>query len=216
MDSLKLVAEQIQENPALAGFCAMLGLLVVSWLWPRRTPPKQAIDAEEPTASMLQLQADLRTLAHDLNGQLDSRMRELRTLLNEARTTIDELRDRQGITRQGPPPASPLKDVPQTPTAYFAVPPTAVSENPPDVPRPAARAAAGATMDPAPLRAQRYEHVYSLADAGLDSAEIATETGMLRGEVELVLNLRRKKYRISSSPRPDPKQQASTIEAAGV
>jgi hypothetical protein len=218
MDSLKLAIDQIQANPALAGFCAMLGLLVVSWVWPRRAPRSQTTTAlDEPHVALLQLQADLQSLAHDLNSQLDSRMHELRVLLQEARTTIEQLRDKHNVAKLDPTagPPKPAPD-PIPSRSLGAGPPASAADDSSNATRPPARPPAGSNPDSAPLRAQRYEHVYSLADAGLDSDQIAAETGMLRGEVDLVLNLRRKKYRISSPVPRDAKQLANTIEAASV
>lgn len=72
------------------------------------------------------------------------------------------------------------------------------------------------TPDPTELRSQRYAHVYSLADAGLDAAEISGETGMHRGEVELVLSLRRKRVRVDRGGRPEPTHVVSSPEEATV
>lgn len=98
------------------------------------------------------------------------------------------------LTAPLPPPgaaAPPLAvDMPLRPAA-FAEAETALPALP--VSEPATVPAPPASPPPLPLMPEeaRYQPVFALADAGqADPAEIARQTGLPRGEVELVLSLR--------------------------
>jgi hypothetical protein len=154
---------------------AALGLLISGTmaLWSRWTRRARAYDSAacesaQLRETMLQLRGELEQLVGSMTGRLDARMHALRELLGEARTTTDNLRK---LTHPPAPANSVRVDSPIAARTH---------ESP----------------DPADDRSKRYSRVYALADRGLDPAQIALETGLQRGEVGLILSLRRQ-------PRPD-------------
>jgi cell pole-organizing protein PopZ len=211
----------------VSGAC-LLGLLF--W-WTRQTNRRAAespaAGAVELHASMVRLQEELPQLLRTMSGRLDAKMRALSDLIHEAGGTIDELRRlRSAATANPEAPADPShvsaratqKDSHQEPATHLlaadATDPTDPTDHRDraDIVASPARAA-----DPTELRSERYAHVYSLADDGLDAAEIAAETGMHRGEVELVLSLRRKRVRVDrGGGRPEPNRIVRSPEEATV
>lgn len=100
--------------------------------------------------------------ARDLSGQLDSKMSALQALVREAHGAAARLEAALAASQQDAAVA------PAPPPTTASVP----AESPP----------AG---DP------RYEEIYALADYGFDSSEIAHRVGSSRGEIELILGLRK-------------------------
>jgi hypothetical protein len=158
---------------------------------------------------MAQLAGELPELFQNMSGRLDSRMLALRKLIRDADRAIEQLSRLRSEPLSSPPSESTL--------------PAALSDNEIDSlePIPARTAeiaeskpADASDGDAADLRSERYAHVYSLADRGLDPAGISCETGMHRGEVELVLNLRRKRVRVDRGRRLEPSSVIRSTEEA--
>lgn len=49
------------------------------------------------------------------------------------------------------------------------------------------------SLPPPPTIEERYKRIFDLADSGKTASEICDQTGMLRGEVELIIGLRKSK-----------------------
>jgi len=208
----------------VSGAC-LLGLIF--W-WTRHSNRRAAepstAGAVELHASMLRLQEELPQLLRTMSGRLDSRMRALSDLIHEAGGTIDELRRlRSSATANAEPVLNPSRAAPRTTLSEsHAIPasqlPSTDPTDPPDPSDPTERIVQSSRVsDPTELRSERYAHVYSLADDGLDAAAIAGETGMHRGEVELVLSLRRKRVRVDrGGDRPEPNRIVRSPEEATV
>jgi uncharacterized protein HemX len=109
--------------------------------------------------SMQQLLLELEELSREINSQVDTRLRALNILIQEADEKIRDLRRLQGIAGDRPEPVEHL--------------PTAKAEPHGDETR------------------ERYAQVYALAEKGSTVVEIAQEIGLMSGEVELILALRR-------------------------
>jgi len=124
---------------------------------------------------MQALLADLEETSRRLTAQLDNRYTRLEQLLAEADAKIRRLEDlTQGAT-------SPAEAMPRGPLVAEAVT---------DAQRAltrlrSERGAPPAEQDPA------YQPIYTLADRGKSSREIAQELGRQPGEIELILALRR-------------------------
>ena len=179
-----------------------------------RTPEPQPVqpDAAEMYATLVQLQDELRQCVGEMSGRLDAKMNALRRLLHEARRTIDELRQ---LTDNPTRPLSVVPAVRALDTERAAGAPGGRSrfESP-------ARSAARATGKPSADHAgpdprnTRQLRIYSLADEGLDPAGIASETGIQRGEVELILSLRRKQHHRERGSRSEPARVVDSSEEA--
>jgi hypothetical protein len=185
-------------------------LLLIACAWNRRTRAgsvEPEDDIAEMHASMVRLRDELPELFNNMNSRLDAKMQALRSLIREASDTANELtlaRKRTAFDCPTPPtiPAA-LPQASDASASQNAVNPAALQ--PPESADPIGQPIGEVSpQDTAELRQQRYAHVYSLADSGLDPAEIACETGMHRGEVELVLNLRRKRIRMDCGSRSEP------------
>ncbi|MFH1024668.1 MAG: hypothetical protein V1809_14900 [Planctomycetota bacterium] len=124
------------------------------------------VGADAAGRSAAELLTEIEKAAREMNVTLDRRTRELERLIREA----DER-----IALMDESPASPC-GVGAPVTAGTA---STVASPPPRSPDAAAR-----------VLAVRYAAIYRLADAGSDVAAIARESGMPRGEVELILGLR--------------------------
>jgi hypothetical protein len=179
-----------------------------------RTPEPQPVqtDTAELHAALVQIQDEFRQCVGELSGRLDAKMNALRRLLHDARSAIDELRQ---LTDR---PARPLSVVPAVRALdgeRVAGPPAGWSRF--ESPAHNATKATGkpgvdhAGPDP---RNTRHLRIYSLADEGLDPAGIASETGIQRGEVELILSLRRKQQRVARGSRTEPARVVDSSEEA--
>ena len=209
------------EAAALA-LAVISGTLLIALiiLWSRQSrrgaPPAQTTDSAELHAAMVRLQDELPQLFRNMTGRLDAKMRALRELIQEAGATIDELRRSNAVNSAAPhtataerraaPPAEPADRESEQNNDHAPVVHVETQSKPAVPPK----------ADLTELRSQRYAHVYSLADAGLDPTEISAETGMHRGEVELVLSLRRKRVRLDRADRPEPTRIPSSPEEATV
>lgn len=196
----------------------LLGLI----FWWSRQSRRHATEAStagavELHAAMVRLQDELPQLLRGMSGRLDAKMRALSELIHEAGGTIEELRRLHTPVARN---SDFLPDQPQTsPRAVSSDSDSLIAPQSPathSLDRTESSATAPRTPDPTELRSQRYAHVYSLADDGLGAAEISAETGMHRGEVELVLSLRRRRVRVDRGGRPEPTRVVNSAEEATV
>jgi len=111
--------------------------------------------------SLERMAVDLEEVARSISAMLDTRMRALDRLIRDADERIARLEKAGGE----PPPADEEGQ-----------------EAEPAGPAPASRARE---------QLAHHAHIYGLADQGLSVQEIAEQTGYQRGEVELVLSLRK-------------------------
>lgn len=125
--------------------------------------------------SMQQLMLDLEEMSRQVGGQIDTRLRALNLLIQEADDKIAELR-RLGLA--GPKVQS--TDHTAQPPAAQATDDNSSAEQAGDVP---------AATDLPPD--DKYAQVYALAASGRSVIEIAQEMEMMTGEVELILALQR-------------------------
>ena len=107
---------------------------------------------------MQELLVELEEMSREINSQVDTRLRALNLLVQEADAKINELRRLQGAGDRSSEPAR--------------------TQRPAEEPRP-------------DVADQRYGRVYTLAEKGYSVTEIARELGIMTGEVELILALRR-------------------------
>jgi len=125
----------------------------------RHSPLTGQPRSQEVQQSMRELMLELEQLSREINSQVDTRLRALNLLVQEADEKIKELRRLQGLAEgQGALPRH--------------LPP------PRQEPHPEAAS-------------ERYAQVYALAEKGRTVVEIARELGIMTGEVELILALRR-------------------------
>jgi Sec-independent protein translocase protein TatA len=206
------------EAAAIALAILFGALLLVIYFWnraTRRSAPRAA-DAEmaEMHAAMTRLQAELPDLLRSMNSRLDAKMQALRNLIRDAGATIEELR------RASNRAAVEFDSTQRSPAIVLTSELATMESSGMHTAAPARADSAEHQLvdlcppDTAELRLQRYAHVYSLADSGLDPAEISGETGMHRGEVELVLNLRRKRVRVDRGSRSEPSPVIRSPEEA--
>jgi len=135
-----------------------------SSFWTRHEPssaapadPGAGQRRQEFRESMQSLMLELEQLSREINSQVDTRLRALNLLIQEADEKIKELK-----LLQGDEGASPTRNLPP----------------------PREEPHGDATRD-------RYARVYALAEQGRSVVEIARELGLMSGEVELILALRR-------------------------
>jgi len=107
---------------------------------------------------------ELDRLARQILGRIDTRFAKLETVIRDADERIAAL-SRLVHTSKG----RPSLDV------------TLASQAPDEV----------ALTSTAPVSAQRHDAVYRMADGGLSSLDIARETGKNKGEIDLILALRK-------------------------
>lgn len=127
--------------------------------------------------SMQQLMLDLEEMSRQVGGQIDTRLRALNLLIQEADDKIAELR-RLGLT--GP-------KVPSGDHATRAAAPAALAADESN----SAGQAGGAPAATDPPPDDKYAQVYALAASGRSVVEIAQKMEMMTGEVELILALQR-------------------------
>jgi hypothetical protein len=123
---------------------------------------RDASSGPDVRASLERMAVDLEEVARSVSAMLDTRMRALEKLIRDADDRIARLE----AARQG-----------------GAAPPAEGGE-----------ASAGAKPGPGAQAEEalaHHSHIYGLADQGLSVQEIAEQTGYQRGEVELVLSLRK-------------------------
>jgi hypothetical protein len=182
---------------------------------PEQTEPGHHLDAPP---ELLRWEVQMHETARALSAQLDSKMSALRCLIAEADRAAARLEASQRRDISDVPPRHP-EDVempsramggsgicahPPSPAGRASSPdgigqptprdpqPTTQAEalRPPVATDRAARERDEVSTRPSPER--RQEEIYTLADYGLDAAEIARRVGSPVGEVQLILGLREK------------------------
>jgi len=196
---------------ALAVLFGALLIVTYSWNWlPRRQASRVPLgDAGETHDAVARLYSELPQFLQDVNSRLDAKIHVLRRLLHEASLTIDELRRIQNT-----PTAPHTSNEPAAERISDSAAAVRLTADVPAAPPAECQAVEIPGPDTTELRSQRYAHVYSLEDSGLDPAEISGETGMHRGEVELVLNLRHKRVRADRGVRLKPAPAVRSPEEA--
>jgi hypothetical protein len=203
---------------ALATLFAALLLVICVWNWLTRRDDRVPVeaDASDMHAAMARLHGELPQLVRTATSRIDAKMQALSALIQEATVTMDELRRlKDGGVSTATAAAKVAEAVaplhldatgdPLHLAAAETAEPVRTSER---------QAVESPPSEAAELRLQRYAHVYALADSGLNPSEISGETGMHRGEVELVLNLRRKRFRVDRGGRPEPSPTIRSPEEA--
>ncbi len=126
--------------------------------------PRSGASHQVMRESLERMAVDLEEVAREISAVLDTRMRALDRLIRDADERIARL---EGADGGGPRPSS------------------ADDEGPPAEPAgPPAQSKVRETLE-------HHAHIYSLADQGLSVPEIAEQTAYQRGEIELVLSLRK-------------------------
>lgn len=164
----------------------LVGLLVVLVVLPRMMRRKSAdsspaLSRPSPDVRSQEQMEDLVVKLHDIGrelmGKLDTKIRILNRLIEEADEKISKLGALgvvEGFPETKSRPAPEMKTAADA-FADMSAPPQADSGN---------------------IKEKgRYTAVYTLADAGRSIVEIARQTGMQPGEIELVLELRKNKNR---------------------
>jgi hypothetical protein len=123
--------------------------------------------------SLERMAVDLEEVARSISAMLDTRMRALEKLIRDADQRIVRL-ETGGKAEAGGAEPSAEED--------------------------AARADARRAAEKAEDTLAHHAHIYGLADQGLSVQEIAEQTGYQRGEIELVLSLRK-------ATRPEPEDE---------
>ena len=158
---------------------AALALWIVGAAWrrlPARAVPPTSTRAPLPLGTA-HFQEELESLAEDLTERIDAKMQALAELVQLATRRIEELRSLTpgSAERAAASPAhfgkslGPKKAAPLTAAKPGLTAPRTADRTVPE----------------------RHSQVYALADSGFDSLRIAAQTGMPRGEIELLLSLRR-------------------------
>lgn len=160
----------------LLGQFLVLGFTLVAWWLARRDLSARAAQAQAPaTAEWERLRETVETLIAEL---------ERRAGAAEQRMAAVEQRVNRVEARSITPPAMPTAP----PSGGWGV------ATGPALPEASTAAAAPLTQAQKAAHEERYAPVYALVDSGVtDEAEIARQTGLGQGEVNLILGLRRRR-----------------------
>jgi hypothetical protein len=170
----------ISDSP-YATLLILAGLFVIVILLPRalkRKPTGSGSSAVRPAAplqareQMDSLVVKLDDLGRELYAKLDTKIRILDRLLQEAEEKIKKLQAMNAAAGVAPEPKARQAESKQ--------------EKP-------AGATKSAASNPPGQENSKYAGVYVLADAGHDVISIARQTGLQPGEIELLLELRKNK-----------------------
>lgn len=175
----------ISQIVMLAFAVAALTLVMISTqrrlrrsrLAPRTSARERYTQLEErsvPTRDLERVMLELDELSRQIHGRLDTKLARLEAIIRDADQRIERLSRLTRAVEGGP-----------------AIEITLDREEPHDPP----------STEPE-VDDSRHAAVYRLADSGLSGLEIAREVGRTRGEVELILALR--KTRKSAGRHPDP------------
>ena len=176
---------------AVSGTVLFLLLLIRSKNGKKSKPDALNGEVAELSSTFERLESDLRGLSQHLTCQLDSKMHALRGLMSQADDMIDQLRrltDNQELTGRTPRELTRTSEG----NRHARMTTTKSADQATHTAKGQVETSAASPDDGRRERSleKRYAHVYWLADAGLDAAQITTKTGMHRGEVDLVLALR--------------------------
>lgn len=180
---------------------------------PAAKPRGHHLDA--PT-SMVQWEVEMHETARELSGQLDTKLGLLQQLIREADRAAARLEAAVAAARAQAAEHAPAQETDQADAAVPAFRPAAPQDRdrfqplaeganqaealkaashgePRDPAGASGRAQSSASSSENASRQHRFQEIYTLADYGLDAAEIAQRLGTPVGEVELILGLRGKK-----------------------
>jgi hypothetical protein len=169
----------------------------------RADTPAPRFGASAELAEVRALVADVRELSDRLASETEARAQRLERLVSAADAKLSQLQAASSapIARPAavapPAPAQPAAARPSDSQLYLE--PKHVEpkrQGPAPVPRgtaPVAPAPAVSIESPAPSAPLDARHgaIYHLADAGLSPVQIARQTGLPTGQVELIIGLRR-------------------------
>jgi hypothetical protein len=142
---------------------------------PQPAPGLSPENAARLQASLTELLNEIQTLSRDITFDLEQKLSELKELLQLADRKSEELSSvNSGGRRMREQSAERQTSV----------------ESPPDTPDPELQVT---VEDDAPtLPPNRYQQIYQLADQGFSLDEIARTVQMGKGEIQLILSLRKK------------------------
>ncbi len=164
-------------------------------------PDGKAAHSQQSPDAMVQWEVEMHETARQLSARLDSKMGALEQLIHEADRAAARLEAALAAAR---PERSSAKTMTIDPEAAGQAAEER-SLGPPPSQADALRSAGAVPAKPlvgdptettVPTRLaddRRYEEIYTLADYGLDTGEIAQRVGTPVGEVELILSLRNKR-----------------------
>lgn len=204
--------------PVLASAGILLGLaIIIMQIRADRRRSRRAVAPPAPpssnspgssTAPLREVMRDAEELIDRLAARADAQAQRLESLLQQSQTAerrLVELQTRLAsastvqASTPAPRPAPPASTTPTTPAPTTPTTPTtsaassaAVSMPLATPPRPASITESKPAARPGPA-AEIPEHadIYELADQGIATADIARRLGQPKGEVELILSLRR-------------------------
>jgi hypothetical protein len=167
-----LLAQSTTGPVPLWVYILVLALIILAFVLPRKLARRSPVltrqnlnETDRLKKSMDDLLIQLQEVSRDVNATLDTKILTLNQLIDDAQARIDELND---LLRK-------LPDVPRNTDA----------DRLPERETPAA-------SERTSLRQQQQDAVLQLAAQGKSDLEISRETGIPRGEIELLLALRRK------------------------
>ncbi|QDU63840.1 hypothetical protein Pan216_47210 [Planctomycetes bacterium Pan216] len=157
---------------------------------------RKQMAAQRADESATQLKVELQELFREMNARIDTKMHVLNELILDAERKIKELRQLQDESALGrddeaeedrePVVVEMDRSVLMGPAARAA---KLAATPEPDLSLPAESEPEESDQEPK----DRYAIIYKLADDGMTPAEICEATGQARGEVELILGLRRRR-----------------------
>jgi hypothetical protein len=130
-------------------------------------------------------------LVREAEKQLLARTQVLSKAADAAAERAEKLLAQEGGRKfSRPPQKAPTKRSRPPQEAARAAPTPPEQEKPEADGSKAAEDERAPAASPSPTGSSRHQRIYDLADRGLNREQIAKETGLLPGEVELILNLR--------------------------
>lgn len=178
--------------PVLASAGIVLGVLIIILQIRsdrRGRAGRAATPAADPARPVREVMSDAEELIDRLAARADAQAQRLETLIAQSAAAEQRLTQllraqaqaQSQVQPQIHPRPAPWPAAPAMSPAAMAAPAT----EPKPAPRPVQARLAEAPADPA------LSDIYDLADQGIPPAEIARRTGTPKGEVELILSLRR-------------------------
>ncbi|MGD8451427.1 MAG: hypothetical protein PVJ57_06375 [Phycisphaerae bacterium] len=204
-----MLGEAITFENGMLFLAGALSLTFFSLRWVRRNQRRVAASAEHSRdelrtlreqaalpSTMSELMVQLEEFSRRINAQLDTKFARLETVVRDADDRIAKLK--QLLTQLGEAPPQAVRKAPPAARAPRSeVRPATDNDAPPKRPAPPAAAPpAKPSADPVAVnpdllpRHETAQRVYALADRGATPIQIAEETDLPLGEVELLLNLR--------------------------
>jgi len=144
---------------------------------PREPVPDISIEkAGKLRTSLTELIQELSAMSRDMTMDLEQKLSELKDLLQLADKKLEELA--RASTRK----KEKAEQIPEQ---------QETKESPPEPPAPEPQPAAESEAS-APQSSNRYQKIYEMADANHSIDEIARSMQMGKGEIQLILSLRKK------------------------